>query len=363
MGFTSRAPKWATAYKFPPEEVWTEILDIEVNVGKTGAITPVAIMKPVSLGGSIVKRASLHNFDEIKKLGVNIGSKVLIKKAAEIIPKVIKAEVPTDDFYNPPRVCPSCASKLIRPQDEVAYYCQNSFNCDAQKQARLEYWCAREAMDIDGLGGSIIEKLINLGLLKTPNDIYKLTYDDLLNVELIKDKTATNLLNAINESKKRPLNKLLNALSIRYVGKETADILSQNVSNIDELMNMDEFDLAQINGIGERIAKSIVNFFKNENNIAMIENLKKLGVNTVSDKKEQLSDTFSGMTIVLTGTLNRPRIEVEDLIKSHGGKTSSSVTKKTSFVLVGDAPGSKYDKALSLGIKIVSEQEFNEMIG
>ncbi len=363
VGFTSRAPKWATAYKFPPEEVWTEILDIEVNVGKTGAVTPVAIMKPVSLGGSIVKRATLHNFDEIKKLGVNIGSKVLIKKAAEIIPKVIKAENPTENYYKPPKICPSCGSILTKPDGEVALYCQNSFECNSQKLARLEYWCSREAMDIDGLGGTLLEKLMDLNLINSPDDIYRLAYDDLLKVELIQDKSATNLLNSINESKTRPLQKLLNALSIKYVGKETADILAQNVNSIDELKTLSEADLAEIDGIGDKIAKSIVNFFNNKRNIDLIEKLKELGLNPTSEKKEKLSDTLNGCTFVLTGTLNRPRIEVEDLIKSHGGKISSSVSKKTDYVLVGDSPGSKLDKALALGVKVINEQDFIKMIG
>lgn len=363
IGFTSRAPKWATAYKFPPEEVWTEILDIEINLGKTGAVTPVAIMKPVSLGGSIVKRASLHNFDEIKKLGVNIGSKVLIKKAAEIIPKVIKTETPASRTFPMPKTCPSCGSDLVKPLDEVALYCPNSFDCDAQKLARLEYWCSKEAMDIDGLGGTILEKLMNLNLINKPDDIYKLTYDDLLNVELIKDKSATNLINAIEKSKTRPLAKFINALSIKFVGKETAEILAENVNNIDELIALNEIELSEINGIGTKIANSIVNFFNNKNNIKIIENLKALGVNPTSSKKEKLSNNLDGMTFVLTGTLNRPRIEVEDLIKSHGGKISSSVSKKTNFVLAGEAPGSKFDKAQTLGIKILTEQEFYELIG
>ena len=363
LGFTSRAPKWATAYKFPPEEVWTEILDIEVNLGKTGAVTPVAVMKPVSLGGSIVKRATLHNFDEIKKLGVNIGSKVLIKKAAEIIPKVIKAETPTDNVFLPPDKCPSCGGDLIKPKDEVALYCQNAFNCEAQKLARLQCWCSREAMDIDGLGGSILEKLMKEKLVSNPDDIYRLTYDDLLKIELVKDKSATNLYNAIQNSKVQPLQKLITALSSRYVGKETADILADNFNSIDELSASDAERLSAIDGIGERIAESIVNFFKNENNKILIENLKKSGVNPVSAKKEKLSDSLDGKIFVLTGTLNRPRIEVEELIKSHGGKTSSTVSKKTSYVLAGDSPGSKYDKAQALGVKIINEQEFNEMIG
>lgn len=363
LGFTSRAPKWATAYKFPPEEVWTEILDIEVNVGKTGAVTPVAIMKPVSLGGSIVKRATLHNFDEIKKLGVNIGSKVLIKKAAEIIPKVIKAEIYSDDVFPPPEICPSCGSKLVKPDDEVSLYCLNSFNCPAQKHARMEYWCSRDAMDIEGLGGTILEKLMNLGLINRPDDIYKLTYDDLLTVDLVKDKTATNLLKAIEDSKSRPLQKMINALSIRFVGKETAEILAQNVSDIDELQNLDETELSKIDGIGDKIAKSIKKFFSNEKNIEVIESLKDLGVSPRAKQKTQISNSLQDKIFVLTGALNRNRIEVEELIKSHGGKTSSSVSKKTSFVLAGEAPGSKLEKAQALGVKVINEQEFLKMIG
>ena len=320
-------------------------------------------MKPVSLGGSIVKRATLHNFDEIKKLGVNIGSKVLIKKAAEIIPKVIKAETPTDNVFLPPKTCPCCNSELVKPKDEVALYCLNAFGCEAQKLARLQYWCSREAMDIDGLGGSILEKLMKENLISTPDDIYKLTYEDLLKIELVKDKSATNLYNAIQKSKEQPLQKLINALSIRYVGKETADILAENYNSIDELSSADIESLSEIDGIGERIADSIVNFFNNKNNKNLIENLKVLGVNPISAKKEKLSDNLEGKIFVLTGTLTRHRIKVEELIKSHGGKISSTVSKKTSYVLAGESPGSKYDKAQMLGVKIITEQEFNEMIG
>lgn len=362
LGFTSRAPKWATAYKFPPEEVWTEIIDIELNVGKTGAVTPVAIMKPVSLGGSIVKRATLHNFEEIKKLGINVGSKVLIKKAAEIIPKVIKTDIQSKEFYNAPIYCPSCGSLLVKYENEVALYCQNSFNCPSQKLARLEYWCSKEAMDIEGLGSTILEKLMTLNLINLPNDIYKLSYDDLLKVDLIKDKSATNLLKSINESKNCSLQKFINALSIKYVGKETSEILAQNVKDIDDLANMNVESLSIIDGIGEKIAKSIVEFFANKNNVSIIESFKQLGINPISVKKEKMSNSLDGLIFVLTGALNRPRIEVEELIKSHGGKTSSNVSKKTSFVVAGEAAGSKLDKALALGIKVINEQEFNEML-
>ncbi|MDD3419660.1 MAG: NAD-dependent DNA ligase LigA [Candidatus Gastranaerophilales bacterium] len=363
LGFTARAPKWATAFKFPPEEAWTRINEIEINVGRTGAVTPVAIMQPVSLGGSIVKRASLHNFDEIKKLGVNIGSEVLIKKAAEIIPKVIKAKEKNEDFYKAPEFCPSCNTPLIKPEGEVNLYCPNQFGCPSQLQAKLEYFASKEAMDIDGVGPAIIEQLLSKNMIKDAADLYTLEQDDFMQLELVKEKSASNLYNAIQDSKKQPLNKFLTALGIRLIGKEIADILSQNYSSIDELKSATTENLAQIDGIGEKIAASIVNFFTEPKNIEIIEKFKQHGINPTAAKIEKKSDAFFGKTFVVTGTLSSMgRTEAQNEIKLRSGKSTSSVTKNTDFLVMGDSPGSKYQKALDLGVIILDEGQFLELL-
>lgn len=365
MGFTSRAPKWATAFKFPPEEMSTKLLDIEVGVGKTGAVTPVAILEPVLLAGSTVSRASLHNFDEIKRLDVRIGDSVLIKKAAEIIPKVIKV-VDSDEHdnlptYEPPMTCPECESPLEAREGEVSLYCSND-KCPSVMKAKLEYWVSKEAMDIDFIGPSVIAQLYNLGMVKTPVDFYKLTMEDFLKLELVKEKSASNMLNSIQESKARPLAKFITALSIRHVGKETADILAGEFPTLDALMNASQEDLSQIEGIGGKIAVSITEFFRNVENIQIIDEFKSLGFSFENSVMTR-TDELAGKTFVLTGTLQTmTRDEASDKIKAMGGKTSSSVSKKTSFVVAGENAGSKLDKAQNLGVIILNEDEFLRML-
>lgn len=362
LGYTSRAPKWATAYKFPPEKVWTKLVDVEYNIGKTGAITPVAIMQPVSLGGTIVKRASLHNFDEIKRLDLAIGDKVLVKKAAEIIPKVVEAKH-TDDMkpINLPQKCPSCDSLLNKPENEVNFYCSNIL-CPSQIVAKLEFFASKSGMDIDGMGSQIVRQLYNLGFIKTFDDFYKLEYDDFLKLNLVKEKTATNLLNAINKSKNTTLAKFLTALSIKHVGKETALLISNDFNTLDKLENATFEQLAQIQGIGEKIAKSVYEWFKNEHNLNIVKNMLQLGVTFEEINNAQVSDKFKDKTFVITGTLSQKRSYYEEKIKQNGGKVSSQVSKNTSYVLCGENPGSKYDKALNLHVIILNEDEFNNML-
>lgn len=362
LGYTSRAPKWATAYKFPPEKVWTKLVDVEYNIGKTGAITPVAIMQPVSLGGTIVKRASLHNFDEIKRLDLAIGDKVLVKKAAEIIPKVVEAKH-TDDMkpINLPQKCPSCDSLLNKPENEVNFYCSNIL-CPSQIVAKLEFFASKSGMDIDGMGSQIVRQLYNLGFIKTFDDFYKLEYDDFLKLNLVKEKTATNLLNAINKSKNTTLAKFLTALSIKHVGKETALLISNDFNTLDKLENVTFEQLAQIQGIGEKIAKSVYEWFKNEHNLNIVKNMLQLGVTFEEINNAQMSDKFKDKTFVITGTLSQKRSYYEEKIKQNGGKVSSQVSKNTSYVLCGENPGSKYDKALNLHVIILNEDEFNNML-
>lgn len=359
LGFTSRAPKWATAFKFPPEEVWTKLNGIELSIGKTGAITPVAILDPVQLAGTTVKRASLHNFDEINRLKLNIGNTVLIKKAAEIIPKVIRKKDDEDfGIYTAPQTCPACNTELIKPEGEVLLYCPNSINCPAQKKARIEYWASKEAMDIDGLGETIIQKLFDKGLINDFSDLYNLSINDLMQIDLIKEKSADNILNAIQSSKHPTMTKFLTALSIKHIGKETADLIANEFPTLEAISSASLDDLIKIDGIGEKAAKSITDFFSNELNVKILEKLKTYGVEPKGSAVEKISNVFEGKTFVITGTLSQPRSFFENKIKSLGGKTSSSVSKKTSYVLAGDNPGSKFDKASSLGVIILNERDF-----
>ena len=366
LGFTSRAPKWATAFKFPPEEITTKLLNIELGVGKTGAVTPVAVLEPVNLAGSVVSRASLHNFDEIKRLDVRIGDRVLIKKAAEIIPKVIKVSETEEHLrlpiYLPPAECPECHSKLVTREGEVNLYCENPL-CPAILKAKLEYWVSKEAMDIDFIGPQVISQLFDLGLVKNPVDFYKLTYDDFLKLDLVKDKSATNMYNSIQKSMDKPLSKFITALSIKMVGKETAEILVNELPTLDDIIDASVEDLAKIDGIGDKIAKSIFDYFHDKNNLKMIDEFEKLGFkleNTIQNRTNELE----GKTFVLTGTLQTmTRDQAGDKIKMRGGKTSSSVSKNTSFVVAGASPGSKLDKAEKLGVIILNEDEFLKLIG
>ena len=365
MGFTSRAPKWATAFKFPPEEVTTKLLSVEESVGKTGAITPIAILEPVQLGGSTVSRASLHNFDEVGRLDVRIGDRVYIKKAAEIIPKVVKVIEDEEHYrlspYTPPEKCPSCGSRLNTHEGEVNLYCDNP-DCPAKRCAKIEYWVSKDAMDIDKIGPSIIEQLYNRGFAKTPVDLYKLSMQDFMQLDLVKEKSAFNMYTSVQESKNRSLARFLTAFTIRNVGKETAGVLAQEFGTLDNLMNASVEDLSKVDGVGEIIAQDIYDFFRKPENIEMINELKSLGVEP-APPVENISDEFKGKTFVLTGTLqSMTRDEASEKIKQMGGKTSSSVSKNTSFVVAGENAGSKLDKAQKLGVIILTENDFLNMI-
>jgi DNA ligase (NAD+) len=365
LGYTARAPKWATAFKFPPEEVSTKLLDIELNTGKTGIVTPVAVLEPVQLAGSTVARASLHNFDEIKRLDIRIGDTVLIKKAAEIIPKVVKVmDTPEHNNlpeFKVPKLCPACGAPLIEQDDEVGIYCSNP-NCEQQMCAKIEYWVSKEAMDIDYVGPSLIQQLYEKNFISNPADLYKLTVADFMKLDLIKEKSASNIYNSIQKSKNRPLNRLITALGIRHIGKESAELLASEITSIDDFKKAKYDDFANIDGIGDIMAQSLYEFFHDKNNLKMLSRLKKLGINPQSVAKPK-SNILESKIFVLTGTLqNMTRDEASDIIKSHGGKTSSSVSKKTSYVLAGENPGSKLDKAQNLGVIILTEKDFLEMI-
>lgn len=363
MGFTARAPKWATAYKFPPEEAITTLLDIETGVGKTGAITPVAILEPVQLAGSTVSRASLHNFDEIERLDIRIGDKVYIKKAAEIIPKVIKIIDDDEHYkrkkYTAPLKCPSCNSELKLKDSEVILYCDNPY-CPAKTCARIEYWVSKEAMDIENIGPAVIEQLYNKGLVKSPIDLYKLTVENFLTLDGIQQKSAESMYNAIQKSTTQTLARLITALSVRNVGKENASILADEFETLDNLMNANIDEISKVQGIGAVIAQEVYDFFHNPQNISFIDEVKKFIKPQHSQNK---TDELKGLTFVLTGTLQSlTRDEASEIIKKMGGKTSSSVSKNTSYVIAGENAGSKLDKAQNLNIPILTENDFLSMI-
>ncbi len=363
LGFTSRVPKWATAYKFPPEAVWTDLKNVAFQVGRTGVITPVAILEPINLAGSVVSRASLYNFDEVKRLDIMPGDRVLVKKAAEIIPKVLKAEK-TDNSkpFKMPKCCPCCDTSLIEKENEVGLWCPNP-TCPDVLKGKIEYFVSKYAMDIEGFGEGIIAQLIDKNMVKTWADLYELTLFDFMKLDLIKEKSATNLLTALENSKNCKLNKFINALGIRLVGKESADILTQYFKTIDEIKMASLEDLSAIEGIGDKMAKNIFAYFKDENNLKTIEKGLSLGIKpentyTISDNLK-----LKGKSFVITGTLNEfSRDKAQEILKSLGAKTPSAVSRNTDFVITGENPGSKLEKAKSLGIKILDEEEFKKLI-
>ena len=363
LGFTSRVPKWATAYKFPPEALWTKLLRVDFQVGRTGVITPVAILEPISLAGSVVSRASLYNFDEIKRLDIMQGDRVLVKKAAEIIPKVLKAEKTADSKpFEMPDKCPCCSSSLIEKENEVGLWCPNK-DCPDVLKGKIEYFVSKYAMDIEGFGESLIAQLIDRNMVKTWADLYALSLLDFMQLDLIKEKSATNLITALENSKNCKLNKFINALGIRLVGKESADILTQYFKTIDELKMASLEDLNAIDGIGEKMAKNIYEYFNDEDNLKTIEKGFSLGIKpentyTISDNLK-----LKGKSFVITGTLEEfSRDKAQEILKSLGAKTPSAVSRNTDFVIAGENPGSKLEKAKSLGIPVLSEEEFKEMI-
>ena len=368
LGYTSRTPKWAIAYKFPAVEVLTKIKNIEFCVGRTGKITPRADLDPVHLAGSIIKSVTLHNEDYIKEKDIMINDTIVLHKAGDVIPEVVKVlkerrtgiEIPFKMIKN----CPICNSKLEKKETEANYFCPNP-NCDARNIEGLIHFSSRETMNIEGFGESIVEDFYNEGYLKTICDYYTLYNhkEDLKELEGFGEKSINNLLQNIEKSKENSLEKLLFALGIRYIGKKTAKILAINYRNIDKLMSAEYEDLVKIQDIGEVIADSVYKFFKEEKNINTINELKLLGVNMEYKGNESIDDNFNNKTFVLTGTLSKlTRDEASIEIENRGGKVTSSVTKKTDYVIVGENPGSKYQKAKDLNINILNEEEFLNML-
>lgn len=362
LGSTAKYPKWAIAFKYPPEEKQTKLLDIEIAVGRTGVLTPTAILESVHLAGTTVSRATLHNQDFINEKGIAIGDVVTVRKAGDIIPEVLCVnEHNSNSVFKFPDVCPSCGEKVYRDEDEAAIRCINP-ECPAQLLRNLIHFCSRDAMDIEGLGPAIIETFVNEGMIAKTYDIYNLDFNKILSLEGFKETSANNIINSVNNSKNNDLSKLIFALGIRHIGAKAGKLLADYFKDIDLVMNASDDDILQIDGFGKIMAESVVEFFSSDSTKELIAKLKEAGVNMKSTNV--VEDTrFSGMTFVLTGTLpTLKRAEASKIIESFGGKTSSSVSKKTTYVLAGEEAGSKLDKANKLGVQIISEEEFKEMI-
>ena len=365
LGSTAKAPRWAVAFKYPPEKKESRVLDIVVQVGRTGVLTPKVIVEPVRLAGTTVSAATLHNQDNIDRLDLRIGDTVLLQKAGEIIPEVLsvnKAKRPPDAVpFTMPTLCPECGSPVVRDEDGVALRC-TSPECPAQRLRNIAHFASREAMDIEGLGISVCESLIGSGLVKDASDLYYLNSESVAQLERMGNKSAANLIAAIENSKQAGLARLLCAFGIRQVGQKAAKVLASHFEDLDALMASDAEPLTAIPDIGEITAGFILDWFRNPQSRDLIEKLRAAGVSFRS-KEEKKDDRFAGLTFVLTGTLSRfTRDEASAIIESFGGKASSSVSKKTSYVLAGENAGSKLTKAESLGIKIISEEEFEAMI-
>lgn len=368
LGATSKSPRWAISYKFPARQATTKIEDIVLQVGRTGAVTPVAILSPTPLSGITITRATLHNEDEIRRKDIRIGDTVLIERAGDVIPAVVKVLVEKrtgeEKEFQMPKHCPVCGSELFRPPGEAITRCTNSA-CPAQIKERIRHFASRDAMDIEGLGPSLVDQLVDKGLVKDASDLYYLKHDQLAELERMGDKSAENIIEAIERSKNSSLSRLIYALGIRLVGTRAAEVLSEHYGSIDALANAKLDELQSIHDIGPKVAQNIVEFFKQEGNRRLIEKLRSAGVRMSEEKEEQLvSQPLSGKTFVLTGTLkSMTRNEASELIKKLGGKVASDVSSKTDFLVVGESPGSKYSRAQRLNIKILSEEEFLKLVG
>lgn len=366
LGSTSKSPRWAIAFKFPAEQMTTVIKDIIVGVGRTGTLTPVAVLEPVFISGSKVQRATLHNEDEIRRKDIQIGDTVLIQKAGEVIPEVVKVikerRNGTERNFSMPEKCPVCGSKVVKIEDEVASRC-NNISCPAQVKERIKHFVSREAMDIDGLGTALIEQLADKGIIKDFGDLYYLRKEELLTLERMAEKSSDNIIKAINKSKNRPLSNLIYALGIRYVGSYASKILSQRIDNLLDLKDETLEDFINIPEIGPKIAESIVLFFNKKENLQIIRKLKEAGVNLGSREKKTTTQALEGMQFVLTGTLeNFTRDEAKREIEQLGGRVTGNVTRKTNYLVLGKEPGQKYQKAKEIGINILEENDFREML-
>jgi len=365
LGYTAKAPRWAIAFKYPARQETTVVNDIFVNVGRTGTLTPVAVLEPVQVGGVTVSRSTLHNMDEIERLGLQIGDTVLIERAGEVIPHVLKVvkEGKQRKPFEMPKRCPECGSTIHHVEGEVAYRCVNAA-CPAKRKESLLHFAGRHAMNIDGLGEKIVDQLVDKGLMKDVADLYSLKLEEVAGLERMAEKSAQNLLDEIEASKKNSLARLIYALGIQFVGERTAQLLAEHFSSLEELAAAKEEELTKVPEVGPKVAASIVEFFSEPANRQLIKKLRKAGVHPTTEKRQVKSDKFAGKSFVFTGGLaNRSREEAGEIVQQHGGKVSGTVSKKTNYVVVGTDPGSKYEKAKELGVTVLSEAEFEKLLG
>lgn len=365
LGSTSKFPKWAVAFKYPPEEKTTKLVDIEIGVGRTGVLTPTAVFEPVLLAGSTVSRATLHNQDFITEKDIRIGDEVAIRKAGDIIPEVVRVVSHAENSvpYILPSICPSCSAPVIREEGEAAVRCVNP-ECPAQLLRNVIHFCSRDAMDIEGLGDALVEKFISENLISNVADIYDITAGEIMMLEGHQEKSAKNLVDAIERSKQNDLSRLLFALGIRHIGQKAAKLLSEYFGDIDSIIAASEEEIAEIDGFGGIMAKSAAEFFSMTQTADLIERLKAAGVNMKSLKEKSDDQRFAGLTFVLTGTLpTLSRKEATEIIENLGGKASSSVSKKTSYVVAGEEARSKLQKATDLGIPVITQDDLLKMAG
>jgi len=366
LGATAKSPRWQIAYKYPPEKKETKLIDIVCNVGRTGVITPLAILKPVQVAGSTISKTTLHNQDFIKEKDLRIGDTVVIQKAGDVIPEIVEVKkdkrTGEEKDFEMPIVCPICGAPAVREEGESAIRC-TGIECPAKLYRNLVHFASREAMNIDGLGEAIIDQLMSKNLIKNIADIYALKFEDISSLKKNGKKFAENLIKSIENSKNNELHRLITALGIRHVGSKAAKVLSKKFKTLDTLSEADFETLSEINDVGPIVANSIVEFFAQEQTKDLIERLKGYGVNMKDSSKQSEDNRFEGLTFVLTGSLESfTRDEASNIIENFGGKVSGSVSKKTSYVLAGEDAGSKLTKAQTLGVKVISEEEFKEMI-
>jgi DNA ligase (NAD+) len=370
LGYTAKSPRWAIAYKFKSEQVATRLNSISYQVGRTGSITPVANLEPVQLAGTIVKRASLHNADQIEKLDIRVGDTVFVEKGGEIIPKIIAVDVAQRDLFAEPTSyithCPECQTELVRIEGEANHYCPNFYGCPPQIIGRIQHYISRKAMDIEGLGGETVALLFNNGLVRNYADLYELKVEQILPLERMAQKSAENLVNGVALSRNIPFERVLFALGIRYVGETVAKKLAKYYKNIDALRQASLMDLILVDEIGERIAQSVIDFFDNQENQIIVERLKNYGIQleTVEKFNPNATDKLDGKTFVVSGVFTLfSRDELKQAIEDNGGKVGSSISAKTDYVVAGDNMGpAKLDKANKLNIPIISEEEFQKLI-
>ncbi len=364
LGFTSKAPRWAIAYKYPAHQETTVVRDITVNVGRTGTLTPVAVFEPVKIGGVTVVNSTLHNMDEVERLNIHVGDTVLVERAGEVIPHVLKVvkHGTEEKPFRMPSKCPVCGMGVHRAEGEVAYRCVN-VSCPARRRESFLHFAGRHAMNIDGLGEKIVDQLLEKGLVKDFADLYKLKLDEVADLDRMAEKSAQNLLGEIEASGKNSLQRLIYAIGIPFVGERTAQLLAQHFGSMEKIAEASAEELMEVTEIGPKIAEGVREFFSEPANRKLVERLRAAGVNMKEERAEPKDAKFAGMTFVFTGTLKkRSREEAEALVASRGGKTGSSVSKKTSYVVVGEDPGSKFDKAKALNVPILDESQFSRLV-